>query len=183
LKFVNQNPDEDNAINDYDRVYLGTTGMPDWFYGINLGVNYKRWEISCLFQGVEGLNRVYSGGINRAFSNSGNMYDFHVGNYWTEENSGNPKYPRLTIDGSSSTKAKADFWVKNASYIRLKNVEIAYTLPAPWISKTSAILLYLSGTNHLCWDQLDGIADPDISSDGQAYPVNRMFSFGLRLKM
>lgn len=183
LKFVNQNPDEDNAINDYDRVYLGTVGMPDWFYGIQLGANYKRLEISALFQGVEGMNKVYRDGINRPFSNSGNMYDFHVGNFWTEENSVNPVYPRLTIDGSSSTKAKADFWVKDASYIRLKNLEIAYTMPANWISKTSEIRIYLSGTNLICWDGLDGITDPDISGDGQAYPVNRMFSLGLRLKL
>jgi TonB-linked SusC/RagA family outer membrane protein len=183
LKFINQNPDEDNIINEYDRVYMGTVGLPDWFYGINLGANYKGLEISALIQGVEGMNKVYRDGINRAFSNSGNMYDFHVGNFWTEENSVNPAYPRLTVDGSSSTKAKADFWVKDASFIRLKNVEVAYTLPTKWISNVSNIRIYFSGTNLISWDSLDGIADPDISADGQGYPVNRMFSLGLRLKL
>ena len=183
LKFVNQNPDEDNIINEYDRVYLGTTGMPDWFYGINLGAKYAGWELSCLFQGVSGINKVYRDGINRAFSNSGNIYDFHAGNFWTEENSVSPDYPRLTIDGSSSTKAKADFWIKDASYIRLKNVELSYTIPTAWIAKHSVIRLYLSGTNLICWDKLDGITDPDISTDGLAYPVNRMYSVGLRLML
>lgn len=183
LKYINQNPDEDNSINDYDRVYLGTVGMPDWFYGINLGMSYKGWELSALFQGVEGMNKVYRDGINRPFSNSGNIYDFHLGNFWTEDNNVNPAYPRLTVDGSSSTKAKSDFWVKDASYIRLKNVEVSYTMPAKWISATSDMRVYLSGTNLICWDSLDGIADPDISADGQGYPVNRMFTIGLRLKL
>lgn len=183
LKFVNQNPDVDNVINEYDRVYLGTISMPDWFYGVNLGVKYEGWEFSCLFQGVEGLNKVYRDGINRPFSNSGNMFDFHVDNFWAETNSANPAYPRLTVDGSSSTKAKADFWIKDASYLRLKNIELSYLMPTDWIAKNSDVRIYFSGTNLVCWDQLNGITDPDISSDGQAYPVNRMFSLGLRLKL
>jgi len=183
LRFVNQNPEEDHVIDPYDRVYLGTVNIPDWYYGITLGANYEGWEISCLFQGVEGMNKVYRDGINRPFSNSGNIYDFHVGNFWTEDNSENPAYPRLTIDGSSSTKAKADFWVKDASYFRLKNMEVSYTLPTEWISKQSSVKLYLSGTNLISWDQLNGLTDPDIASDGRGYPVNRMFTLGLRLKM
>lgn len=182
LKFVNQNPDEDQVINEYDRVYLGTVGMPDWFYGITLGGSYKGWEVSCLFQGVEGMNKVYRDGINRPFSNSGNIYDFQAGNFWTEDNP-DAEYPRLTIDGSSSTKAKTDFWIKDASYIRLKNLEIAYNMPFRWISDDASVRIYLSGTNLICFDQLGGIADPDISSDGLGYPVNRMFTLGLRLKL
>lgn len=183
LKFVNQNPDEDNKIDDYDRVYLGTVGMPDWFYGINLGANYKGFELSCLFQGVQGLNKVFRDGINRAFSNSGNIYDFHKGNFWSEDNSTDPLYPRLTIVGSSSTKAKADFWIKDASYIRLKNIELSYTLATNWIAQKSSIKFYLSGTNLFSFDKLNGITDPEITSDGLGYPVNRMMSLGLRLKL
>jgi TonB-linked SusC/RagA family outer membrane protein len=183
LRFINQNPEEDNIINEYDRVYLGTVGIPDWFYGITLGGSYKRWEVSVLFQGVSGMNKIFRDGINRPFSNSGNIYDFHVGNFWTEENSIHAKYPRLTIDGSSSTKAKADFWMKDASYLRLKNLEVSYTFPTKWISNTSNMRFYLSGTNLLCWDKLDGIADPDISADGRSYPVNRMFTAGFRVNL
>ncbi|MCK9507342.1 MAG: SusC/RagA family TonB-linked outer membrane protein [Pigmentiphaga sp.] len=183
LKYVNQNPDEDNIIDEYDRVYLGTIGMPDWFYGIHAGLKYQRWEVSCLFQGVAGLNRVFRDGINRPFSNSGNIYDFQQGKYWTEEHASQAVYPRLTIDGSSSTKGKSDFWIKDASYLRLKNVELAYTMPTRWITANSSLRLYVSGTNVFSLDKLDGIVDPDISSDGQAYPVNSMFSFGLKLQL
>jgi hypothetical protein len=183
LKFVNQNLSEDNIIDEYDRVFLGTVGMPDWFYGINLGTNYKGWELSCLLQGVVGLNKVYRDGINRPFSGSGNIYDFHVGNFWTESNSANPEYPRLTVDGSSSTKAKADFWIKDASYLRLKNVELSYTIDSKWITTGSTIRCYLSGTNLMSFDKLNGKLDPESSSDGYSYPLNRMFSVGLRLKL
>lgn len=183
LKYVNQNPDEDNKIDDYDKVYLGTVGMPDWIFGINLGVNFKGLQLSCLFQGVEGLNKVFRDGINTPFSNSGNIYSFHKGNFWTEENSTNPQYPRLTIDGSSSTKANSDFWIKDASYIRLKNIELSYTFKTKWIAENSNMKIYLSGTNLLCFDKLNGLTDPDISSDGSGYPVNRMFSFGVCVKL
>jgi TonB-linked SusC/RagA family outer membrane protein len=183
LKFVNQNPSEDNIIDEYDRVFLGSVGMPDWFYGINLGTNYKGWELSCLLQGVVGLNKVNRDGINRPFSGSGNIYDFHVGNFWTESNSANPEYPRLTVDGSSSTKAKADFWIKDASYLRLKNVELSYTIDSKWITTGSTIRCYLSGTNLMSFDKLNGKLDPESSSDGYSYPLNRMFSVGLRLKL
>ncbi|MCX6309259.1 MAG: SusC/RagA family TonB-linked outer membrane protein [Bacteroidia bacterium] len=183
LKFVNQNPTEDNKIDDYDRVYLGKVGMPDWFYGINLGASLKGFQLSCLFQGVEGLNKVFRDGINTPFSNLGNIYDFQKGNFWTEEHSLNPLYPRLTINGSSSTKAKADFWIKDASYLRLKNMELSYTFATKWVNENSNIKVYLSGTNLFSFDKLNGLVDPDISSDGLGYPVNRMLSLGIRMKL
>ena len=183
LKYINQNPDEDNTINDYDRVFLGTTGMPDWFYGITWGMNYKRWELSGLLQGVTGLNKVYKDGINRPFADNGNIFTQHKDNFWTDTHNENPSFPRLTIDGSSSTKGKSDFWIKDASFLRLKNVELSYTLPTNWIADNSTIRFYLTGANLLSFDKLDGLIDPEVSPNGLAYPINRMFSFGLKLKL
>lgn len=181
LKFADMNGD--NVINEYDRVYLGKVGTPDWFYGINLGVKYKGFEFSSLIQGVSGLNKVYRDGINTAFGNKGNMYDFQVDNFWTAANSSNATFPRLTIDGSSSSKAKSDFWLKDASYIRLKNVELSYIFSTKWILKDASIRVYLSGSNLLSINKLSSPIDPEISSDGQSYPINRMFTLGFRLNI
>lgn len=185
VRFVDTNGD--GMINDDDRVKIGK-GMPDWTYGFNINLNWKWFDLSALWQGTFG-NDVFDG------TRRIDLYKVNLPAYmldrWTGPGSSN-KIPRLTRNDENRNWQSSDLYVKNGSYLRLRSLQLGYTLPADLTRKVKIqnLRLYVNAENLLTITPYEGF-DPEISSgtttvigtslgvDRGVYPQARTISLGL----
>ncbi len=183
LRYVDKNGDGIVKEED-DRFILGNR-FPRFLYGFNYAVGWKGLDFSMFWQGV-GQRKVWLRGESvEAFhnNNEGPVFDFHI-DRWTPTNP-DAMYPRLTVGAESANNAvKSSFWIENAAYLRLKNVQLGYTLPEHWTKRMSLsrLRIYTSIQNALTFSDMKGGWDPETADGGgRIYPVNRTFSVGLNL--
>lgn len=115
----------DGIIDDFDVTYLGGGSLPEIMYGISGGVNYKGFEVNFLLQGAARSQQMLTQNSAWAFYNSGTVTEEWL-DRWTPDNT-NASLPRLGLNANGNNYVTSSFWLKNASYLRLKNVEVAYT--------------------------------------------------------
>ncbi len=168
-----------------DIKYMGDS-QAHYNYGLNIGLNYKKWDMSCFFQGVLDQNVVRSGKMAFpffvAYSNQTNQY---IGKTWTEENTG-ADYPRMTFD---TTRARwnwqnNDFMMQNNRYIRLKSFVLGYTFNDIKVDKFNLdkLRIYFSGNDLFEFTSIKDGYDPEFGESSSAsYPFNRSWSFGVNL--
>lgn len=171
----------DGKINADDRVVVGSN-IPRYTYAVDLSAEYKGFDFSVLLQGV-GKRDTYLDGSNVfAFYNMGQMQKWHL-DYWTPENT-NAKYPRL-IDGSSHNNFEmSDYWKYNASYLRVKSINIGYTIPVLLSKKfgVERLRVYFSGTNLFTFGHLPDGFDPEYPMGNEfTYPITSNYVFGLNV--
>ncbi|MBK5722276.1 TonB-dependent receptor [Dysgonomonas sp. Marseille-P4677] len=173
----------------YDRTVLGST-TPKYYYGLNLTASYKGFDFSALLQGLGGHKRLIGSYMAYAFYNGGQIQRWQADNCWTEENPNKwAEYPRIeTLNMNNTNLQVSDYWIRDASFLRLKNLQLGYTLPSSISKKAgiSNIRVYISGQNLLSfnsfykgWDPENEIGTGDAPS---YYPINRIYSFGLNVK-
>ncbi|NGM73637.1 SusC/RagA family TonB-linked outer membrane protein [Sphingobacterium sp. SGL-16] len=183
IRYIDKNGDGIIKEDD-DRFILGNR-FPRILYGLNYAANWKGLDFSMFWQGVGQRNVWMRGESVEAFhnNNEGPVFDFHL-DRWTPLNP-NATYPRLTIGAESANNAtKSSFWIDNAAYLRLKNIQLGYTLPTIWSNKISlkSLRIYSSVQNAFTITQMKGGWDPEASDgSGRIYPVNRTFSMGLNV--
>ncbi len=168
-------PDKaDGKINDDDRVILGND-LPDLVYSFNVGVNYKNWSLDAFFQGVSGVKAYVRDGAYEF--HGGVVYNHHL-DHWTKDNP-NASYPRLLENWSHNMKYSS-FWIRDASYLRLKNLTFAYTFDNNFIQKinVSKLKVFFSGRNLITLTDLWDGYDPENYSSGM-YPQVKTFTFGI----
>ncbi|MCG8549129.1 MAG: hypothetical protein MI799_01865, partial [Desulfobacterales bacterium] len=185
LKYVDLNGD--GTIGEQDiRVFENITS-PKTSFGFGTNLAYKGWSLNVFFQGVEDVTYHISGRIKTPFvSGIGNGSEI-VLDRWTEERFANGEkiqFPRLTATGEHNHNYQnSDFWFRDASYIRLKNAELAYKFKGSKLKDMgiSSVRLYLSGTNLLTWTDLDFV-DPETKS-GSSAPIgpNRVYTMGVNV--
>ena len=178
--------DGNGVINDDDRFVCGND-FPRYTFGLSYGLQWKGFFVSAFAQGVGRRSRWMRGEAVEAFhnNNEGPVHDFHI-DRWTPLNP-DASYPRLTMGSESANNAtKSDFWIQNAAYLRLKNVQAGYDFHGDWMRKVhlTGLRAYLSVENALTLSQMRGGWDPEYNADGsgRAYPVARVFSLGLNVK-
>ena len=172
--------DDDGKITAADRKIIGNK-MPKWTGGFNFRVGYKNFELSGLLQGAFDAKRYYNGEASYAFFNNASCLNKHW-DRWSEENP-NGNFPRLYLT-SQTNYAFSSFWLQDASYVRMKNLTLAYTLPSEVISRIglSFAQVYLTGENLFTISGLDKGLDPESgNSRGWSYSNVRKISCGLKL--
>ncbi len=186
IKYKDVGPEgkPDGKITTADRVVLGSWD-PGVTFGFNLGANYKGWDIMAFFQGATDvygyLGYEAVGSIGGDAAKPAKLWL----DSWTPENTG-AKYPRVTTtsSGTSMPLTCSDFWMQDATYVRLKNLQIGYTFPKAWLSKTgiSNLRLYYSGQNILTFTGFLKGWDPEAPAGrGNYYPQTQVHSFGLNV--
>ena len=180
IKYADLNGD--GVIDAKDRTIIGDP-FPHYSFGLNLSASYKNFDISAFIQGVGKKDILMSGDIAWAFYNGGNMQVWQE-NYWTPKNP-NAAYPRLTAGTNGNNYQTSSFWVKNAAYARLRNLQIGYTLPNQWFGSTSIkrLRIYLLGQNLFTIDKMPpgwSPTEPN-NSGGNYYPVTALYSVGIDL--
>lgn len=175
LKYRNLN--DDDVIDSKDRQVLGSY-FPKINFGLNLSVQYKDFDLSALLQGAADVKSAPVAEIRYAFYNGGKVTEQHL-NRWTPDNP-NATYPRLSMSDSKN-RVTSSFWMQDASYAKLRNLQVGYSLPKSLISKygISRLRVYCSIDNLFMISGFDGV-DPEAIS-GNYYPLTRNYSFGLNI--
>ncbi|MDR1882654.1 MAG: TonB-dependent receptor [Prevotella sp.] len=184
----------DGVVNDDDIVPLSFSNIPQIQYGLAFEFNYKRFRINALFEGVKDVEYFLGGNGYYPFAgeSTGNVLSIvaEQANRWTPasysgtlatENS-NARFPRLTYGTNANNNRNSTFWIADGSYVRLKNVELAYSLPQKWLSKlkvAESATLSAIGENLHVWDTMK-LWDPAQASDnGAVYPLQRKYTIQL----
>ncbi|MBS1920504.1 MAG: TonB-dependent receptor [Bacteroidetes bacterium] len=170
----------DGQVNGLDKVRDDRSNIPTFTGGMSLNLRYKNIYVSMLFQGATGAVRydsiTHSGAI-------GNFFQKDAIGRWTPDNIEATKPRTWNGSGAYWTAQANTYWLQNADYLRLKNIEIGYELPKK-INKKMGIqssTLFISGLNLLTFDHLKDF-DPETISN-ISYPLNKVINFGINVKL
>lgn len=179
----------DGRINDDDVVPIGATTRPNLVYGFGLSTSWKGIDFNVHFQGAGKSSFFINGYTVYPFSEGdwGNILTDVVGKYWSLGSNENPhaEYPRLSFGGNSNNYRASTYWLRDGSYMRLKTLEIGYTLPKTFVNKLHIdnIRFYLMGTNLLTFSSFK-LWDPEMgSSNGQKYPLSKTYTLGMTINL
>jgi outer membrane receptor protein involved in Fe transport len=166
----------DKVVNSDDRVILGSS-FPKWNVGLNLSASYKGFDISALLQGAVDVKAMTPSTVAYAFYNGGKVAEKHL-DRWSESNP-NGSMPRLSMSNSSN-KQTSSFWVTDASYLKMRNVQLGYTINPNFLKKysISRLRVYCSIDNLFTITSFEG-TDPEAT--GNVHPLTRSYTFGLNL--
>ncbi len=191
LKF--QDTDGNGVLDDDDKVFLGSP-IPDFEYGITIGANYKNFDLNMFFNGVQG-NKIANGSKWRYTFDTTSNYLAEVTNAWTPTNT-NTSIPRATLLDLAGNGRPSDYLIEDGSYFRLRNVQLGYSLPSKIASfvKASRVRVYAAAQNLFTITSYSGYY-PEVGRnnrggftrrlfsagvDERAYPVARMYQFGIQ---
>lgn len=178
VRYKNQNGDE--KIDANDRVVLGDPN-PHFLYGLNLAFDYKNFDLSMFFQGIGKKDRIIQDNFVRPFDDS-SIFEHHL-DYWRTDNTV-ATYPRvLNKDDGAYNYQQSDFWMINAGYLRMKNLQLGYTIPRELLRSAGfdRIRLYFSANNLFTISDFVPGMDPE-SAKSVSYPFARTYSFGLNVQ-
>lgn len=167
----------DNVVDSNDRKVLGSY-FPKVNFGLNLSLAYKGFDMSALVQGAADVKGKCVSEVAYAFYNGGKVNEMHL-NRWTPNNP-NATYPRLSMSDSRN-RVTSSFWIQNAAYAKLRNLQVGYTLPMNMTKKfgVSRLRLYCTMDNLLTITGFDGV-DPE-AVNGNYYPLTKSYAFGLNV--
>lgn len=178
IKYVDRN--NDGKLNKYDEIIIGNN-VPLTMFGLSLSANWKGIDFSALFQGAADL-WMYDNEERAAAQYEGNTYGYYARDTWTPENT-DAKYPRFVPGNSQNNRQSSTFWMHDASYLRLKNLQIGYMLPQKILSVAGvkSCRIYFSGVNIFTLTGMKTF-DPEAPiGDLRYYPQQKTYSVGLNL--
>ncbi|WP_252191114.1 TonB-dependent receptor [Polaribacter sp. Q13] len=183
---------EDGVINDDDRKYIGSP-FADFTYGLNLDMSYKQFDFSAFFQGSEG-NKIFNRSIYWLEGDLGSNMTTNMLNRWTGEGTSS-SIPRATFKNVGvNMPLSSSRYIEDGSYLRLKNIELGYTIPKNITEKISVskLRLYVAAQNVFTFTKYNGL-DPEVGVDGASndpldigidrgrYPSTRTISVGANI--
>lgn len=176
----------DGKIDDYDIAPYGFSDVPELTGSFQVGLSYKNFDLSVMFQGATRVTIPLTGEVAWEFFNLGSaLADRHLGR-WTPETQQTATYHRMSnaSSGSQNNFKGSSMYLYDASYLRLKNVELSYRFPKKWFASTpiSSLRMYVNGFNLLTWDKLK-VIDPEAApgNRGNFYPQQRIYNFGVNV--
>lgn len=184
IRYIDRNGD--GVIKEEDDRFILGNPYPRYTYGFTYTANWKGLDLSIFIQGVGKRSMWIRGEGVEAFhnSNEGPVMDYHI-DRWTPANP-DASYPRLTIGTESANNAaKSDFWIEDASYLRLKNIQLGYTIPSRFTDQlgVNKFRAYITGQNLLTFTKLKAGYDPEVNSseasNGRVYPITKVLAIGL----
>ncbi|SDZ75669.1 TonB-linked outer membrane protein, SusC/RagA family [Arachidicoccus rhizosphaerae] len=181
----------DGIIDDNDRVAIGATTKPNLTYGFGVSASWKGFDVNVHFQGVGKSTYFIEGSTVYMFSTGdgwGNILnEMANGNRWIlgVNEDPNADYPRLTYGANANNNRASTFWLRDGSYMRLKTLDMGYSLPKSLINKAhlNNARIFFIGTNLLTFTGFK-LWDPELgSTNGKVYPLSKTFSLGLSVTL
>ena len=176
----------DGKLDSNDRVYTKHTDIPAITYSINLGATWKGFDLSMTWQGVGSVSHIFNREVLGEFSGDASHPSTMWKDSWTENNH-NAKMPRVFETGNSPsdmTRAMSTFWLWNTAYLRLKTLQLGYSLPENVLKAIGVerVRIYYAGENLLTFHSLPFNIDPEITSErGSSYPLLRSHAIGINI--
>lgn len=183
IRYLDRN--EDGQITIDDQSPIGNA-KPAIYYGLNTGFSFKGVDFSMLIQGTINRQSYLSGDFMNGFGNSGqnNAYAYNLGRF-TAATAQTAKQPRVWLGNNTNNTQISSFWLAGNDFVRLKNIEIGYTFPENLSRKIGvpSVRLFANGLNLLTWAEIyDVRKDLDPEAWGAAYPIMKIFNFGINIK-
>lgn len=196
LKYTDVN--RDGKVDDADRVPIGNPTIPEIVYGFGFSLGYKGIDFSAFFQGTANESFWINAAATSPFNENAQLLKVYADSYWSEENRDiYATWPRLspTINSNNVPGAvkrsgnwqwgtKNTWFMRDGSFLRLKQVELGYTFPKRWTGKMhmSNLRFYVSGTNLLLFSKFK-LWDVEMAGEGLGYPIQKVFNMGLTISL
>lgn len=173
----------------YDRTIIGSS-LPKYSYGATIAADYKGFDFSLLLHGLAGFEKQMGSYQAFAFYNGGNIQRWQADNAWTTANPNpNAIYPKLTsLNMGSGTIQTSTFWNRDASFLRVKNLQVGYSFPSSVIEKLkiSKLRIFFSGQNLFSINNFYEGWDPEMyqgtGDNTPFYPITSVYTFGINAK-
>jgi len=168
--------DGDGKITPDDRVRRDKNTDPTFQGGLNIGLQYKNFDLTILFQGATGGELFVSTAESGAI---GNYLKQFYDDRWTVDNPSD-KYPRIADRSDQYYSSGNTYWLESTNYVRLKNLELGYTFPIEWLHKigVSNLRIYANGLNLFTISGIKAYDPESLNQTGQYYPQARIMNFG-----
>ncbi|WP_411273099.1 SusC/RagA family TonB-linked outer membrane protein [Daejeonella sp.] len=172
----------DGVINGLDAINTDYTDIPKSYYGFGFNVKYKFLQVNTQFQGVTGRSVQI-----KSIVNSGPLGFNELSlNRWTPETASTAKFPRLAVADRANNNLDSDFWIRSGDFLKLRTVELSFSLPEKLIKKVNVqkARIYLTGYNLMSFTKLDIDVDPEMpyAGYGSSYPNLKTYSLGLNVQ-
>jgi TonB-linked SusC/RagA family outer membrane protein len=170
----------DGLVDQNDAAPIGNTSLPTMTVGFQTGLKYKGFDLEVFLQGITGNTVYFGGSLFHAFQNNGRIAPIAL-DRWTPETAATATYPRLSASNNLNNYRFSSFWQRDGSFLKVRSIELGYTLPTPLISKIrmSGARVFVNGTNLFSFDNMKGYVDPETRS---GYPALRTVSMGVKLQ-
>ena len=175
----------DGMINTNDVSAIGYPTYPLLNGNLQAGFSWKGFDFSMTWAGAFKTSRLVSSFYRIPFGNMGtsSLLQYMIDEAWTPEKGNSSTAPAISLTGSKTNNyMDSDLWLRDASYVRLKNIELGYSFPKTMLQriKVNSLRLYVSGYNLLTFSDLD-FTDPESNPEGRSYPLIKVVSFGLKV--
>lgn len=175
----------DHKIDDKDRAAIGYPIYPMLTGGVNMGFSWKGFDLNMTWTGAFKTSRMLDSFYRVPFGDSNNysIQKFMIEEAWTPEKGNSSKAPAISLTNSKGNNYQSsDLWLRDASYVRLKNIEIGYSLPRLLTQKmhVGSLRIFLSGYNLLTFDKLK-VCDPESDPTTGTYPLIKVINVGLKV--
>lgn len=185
VKYIDKN--KDKKINSDDYQPVGYPNYPQYTFGLNSGFNVKGFDFRMSWVGATNVSRVLQEALVDPFGekNVYALFQYMADERWTKENASSATFPLFTNKGRIyNYRTPSSLWVKDASYIRLKTVELGYNFKLRFMQQLGITKLraFVNGYNLLTFDRMKGIVDPESTTTKNAsYPIMKIYNFGVNL--
>lgn len=172
-------------INSLDQMAMGYPDQPEYVFSFSGGADYKGFDLSFLWTGATNVSRIMNDTWRVAFQTIGTRALLHylAVNSWTPETAETATLPRISFTGRGNNYNTSDLWIRDASYFRLKNVEIGYSIKNSAFLKRfgiSRVRLYTNGYDLFTFDKLK-FMDPEQRTTSPDYPLIKIYNFGVNV--
>lgn len=176
--------DGDNKITGSDRVILGNP-IPRYTYSLDLFGSWKGFDFAAFLQGVGKRDDYISGWLAYPFQNASTAFVQHLDRWYEGKPNANATYPRLSINQQSNNLQSSTFWMLNGAYLRLKNIQLGYTIPAGLTKRIgiSSMRVYANGNNVWTKTKMPLGMDPESpESNNNSVPLIKTYTFGVEVR-
>jgi TonB-linked SusC/RagA family outer membrane protein len=175
---------KDGLIDIEDETAIGFPDYPQYIFGVNLGFNVRNFDFNMSWIGATNTSRLLDETFKTPFAGStrGLLQTF-PDNAWTPETADTATLPRLSFLGNVNNSVASDFWIRDASYIRLKTLETGYNFKGIFLKKMgiSTFRLFFNANNLITFSKLK-IIDPESRTNSTPqYPLTKLYNFGVKL--
>lgn len=176
----------DNIVDGNDKCVTGYSNRPEYTFGLNMGFNWKGFSLSMQWTGATNVDKQYEIDYRIPFTNAGKrgLLTYFYDGCWTPENQLDAKYPRAAETSESWNSELSTLWIEDASYLRLKSLNIGYTISGKEFLKKigiNSLGITFSGYNLLTFTPLKYIDPEGVTNNSGTYPLVKVYSFGLNL--
>ena len=174
----------DGKIDDLDQKPVGhSTRVPEYNFGMTVGADWKGFDFSMTFAGVKNTSRILPSYFREPFAGQNRgLFQYLYDDRWTPETANTALYPRFSKNSSANNYRDSDMWIVDASYLRLKNLELGYTLRSAALKRIglSNVRVYVNGYNLLTFSDFKYFDPESTPGSSGLYPLTKMYNMGLK---